>query len=450
MKQYLKYITTIIVMAIVVFEIIVLGILKFPEGVFYSSYQSVIVDKYRMLQNTDEPKIIIVAGSSGAFGLDQKMLEEATGYKVVNLGLHAAFGHLFHTELAKENINEGDIVLLGYEYDWQSGFDMLGQDLIMSGIDDNIDMYTHIPIRKWPEFIGYIFKYAEKKNTYQGPTFYARDIFDETGQMTVDREYVMNYSENSEKHGAFHVRSWVLTEDTVEYLKDFKKYVENKGANVYFISPPLIREAVICDYAEFDNLVKEEEEQIGIPYISNPTDYLFENELIFDTFYHCSTKGEKVRTQLLIGDLKRASIIDTEWPLPLDISFKSETNTAAGYTTSGFSDAESWGTWTSGKEAILSFNYLDAQSDLVLTLECPMSYGEQSVLIYANDVLIDEYVFSGNENRSIVIPKDCIQDDSLTIRFELPDAVSPKEKGESEDTRELAIGISRLTLERVE
>lgn len=448
MKQYLKYITTIIVMAIVVFEIIVLGILKFPKGVFYSSYQSMIVDKYRMLENTDEPKIIIVTGSSGAFGLDQKMLEDATGYKVVNLGLHAGFGHLFHSELAKENINKGDIVLLGYEYGWQNGFDTLGQDLIMSGIDDNIDIYTHIPIKKWPEFIGYIFKHAEKKHEYQDATgYYSREAFDgKNGQMTMERQY-LDWSENFEKIDLTNV---IISQSTVEYLKNFKEFVEKQEASVYFISPPLLKEFVVCNYTEFDNLKKQEEERIGIPYISNPTEYLFEKELMFDTSYHCSTKGEKVRTQLLIQDLKRASIIDTEWPLPLDISFKSETNTAVGYTTSGFSDAESWGTWMIGEEAILSFSYLDAQSDLLLTLECPMSYGNQNVSIYANDVLIDENAFSGSENRSIVIPKDCIQDDSLTIRFELPDAVSPKEKGESEDTRELAIGISRLTIERVE
>lgn len=446
MKQYLKYITTIIVMAIVVFEIIVLGILKFPEGVFHSSYQSLIADKYRILQNTDEPKIIIIGGSSSAFGLDQKMLEEATGYKVSNLGLHAGFGPLFTSELAKDYINKNDIVLLGYEYGWHKDFDTLGQDIIMSGIDDNIDMYTHIPVNKWSEFVGYIFKYAEKKYSYQDMCgIYSREAFDsKTGQMTMEREWI----EGTETTVWVDVTDGVISESVVEYLRDYKEYVEDKGAELYFISVPLFNECVVCDYAEFDELKMQEEEQIGIPYISNPTTYFFDEELIYDGLYHCNTKGEKVRTRLLIEDLKRASIIDTEFPL--DISFRSRLNTGAGYAVSGFSISESWGTWTSGKEAILSFNYLDAQSDLVLTLECPMSYGEQSVLIYANDVLIDEYVFSGNENRSIVIPKDCIQDDSLTIRFELPDAVSPKEKGESEDTRELAIGISRLTLERVE
>lgn len=51
---------------------------------------------------------------------------------VANLGLHAGFGHLFYAELAKANINEGDIVLLGYEYGWQGVFQQLGTYVLKS------------------------------------------------------------------------------------------------------------------------------------------------------------------------------------------------------------------------------------------------------------------------------------------------------------------------------
>lgn len=125
MRQYIKYMLSILILTIVIFETIILAILCNPKGVFKTSYQSIIVDKYRILQQTDSPKIIVIAGSSSAFGLDQELLEEETGYRVVNLGLHAGFGHLFYSELAKENIQQGDIVLLGYEYGWQNGFNEL-------------------------------------------------------------------------------------------------------------------------------------------------------------------------------------------------------------------------------------------------------------------------------------------------------------------------------------
>lgn len=313
MKTYIKYLAGILLVTFLLFEGIVIGILKYPSGVFYSSYQSVIQDKYRILKEMNDPKIIIVSGSYSAFGLDQDMLEEATGYKVANLGLHIGFGPLFYSELAKTNINKGDVVLLGYEYgwyDWYDGFSSLDQRLIMSGIDDDIEMYTKIPIETWPDFVGYLFKYAEVKNSYEGSFgIYSREAFDtETGQMIMPRDDTFEYTED--KYGFVDIEGATISQETEEYLKDFKQYVEEQGAEVYFISAPIVADVIGCDYGEFDKLKELEESQVGIPYISNPTDYIFPCGLMSDGIYHCNSKGEKVRTELLIRDLKRAEIID--------------------------------------------------------------------------------------------------------------------------------------------
>ena len=311
MRQYIKYLATIAALTVLLFECIVIGIILFPKGVFYPSYQSVIVDKYRILQNTDEPKIIVVSGSSSSFGLDQKMLEEATGYKVANMGLHAGFGQLFYSELAKENINKGDIVLLGYEYGWEHGFKMLGQDLIMSGIDDHLDLYKHIPVNRWRDFVGYIFKYAATKQSYEGATgIYSREAFDpETAQMTMEREYEMNYPENVDLYGKVDLGEVSIDEDVVEYLVSYKEYIESRGASVYFIAPPVLKQGIVCEKAKFQELKQLEEEKIGIPFISNPEEYFYEDKLMSNALYHCSTEGEKVRTKMLIDDLKRAEVL---------------------------------------------------------------------------------------------------------------------------------------------
>ncbi len=312
MKEYLKFISITLILTIVFFEVIILGIIKKPENTFHSSYQSMIQDKFRILMETNEPKIIIVSGSSSAFGLDQKMLEQATGYKVANLGLHAGFGCLFYTELAKANINEGDIVLLGYEYGWQNedSFDSLGTDLIMTGIDSNIEMYTYIPPRKWETFIGYLFSFASTKNLYQGASgIYSREAFDsKTGQMTMVRDYNMEYTK--EAYGVIDLSNVYISDNTKNYLKKFKDYVEQQGASVYFISPPLIVDSVVCDYNEFEKLKELEEQEIRIPYISNPTDYLYPSSLMSNALYHCNSAGERVRTEMLISDLKNALVID--------------------------------------------------------------------------------------------------------------------------------------------
>lgn len=309
MKKYIKYLTTLLFTFLIIFFGSILLVLLLPRGRFKSSYQNVIVDKYRILQKTNSPKIIIVSGSSSSFGLNQKMLEEASGYKVVNLGLHAGFGPLFYTELSKENINSGDIVLLGYEYDWTEGFDFMNQELIMTGIDDNIDMYKHIPLKKWPDFIGYLPQYAQKKLTFGGATgIYSREAFDpNTAQMTMSRPETMVWSK--EAYGTVDLKSAKISPESINYLKKYKQYVENKGAKVYFVSPPVVKDAINFDPNLLDELKKNEERKIGIPFISNPQEYIFPCELMSNANYHCNDAGEIKRTELLINDLRHYNII---------------------------------------------------------------------------------------------------------------------------------------------
>lgn len=313
MKTYFKFLAVTLILTFLLFETVTIGILKYPENIFHMSYQSLIQDKYRMLMDTNTPKIIIVSGSSSAFGLNQKMLEDASEgkYKVVNLGLHAGFGRLFYSELTKANINKGDIVLVGYEYGWQYGFDSFDQDLIMTGIDSDIEIYARVPFQKWPDIIGYLFKYAEKKNLFHtSPSvIYSREAFDsETAQMIMERSTTTEYT--VEEYGTVNIpENVVITDETIDYLVDFKEYVEEKGADIYFIAPPVAADGITCDYSAFDRLKSIEEERIGIPYISNPRDYIFPCEWMFNTVYHCNSVGKKVRMELLIEDLKKAGVL---------------------------------------------------------------------------------------------------------------------------------------------
>lgn len=311
--KYIKFIVFTILLSLVLFEVVVLGIICFPKDVYHSSYQSVIQDKFRLLKETNEPKIIIVAGSSSAYGLEQNMLEEATGYKVVNLGLHAGFGHLITSELSKVNINPGDIVLLGYEYGWQyeDGFDSLRPDLIYSGFDSHLEMYKYIPIRKWDDMLSYLFKHADNKNHFlPAEGMYSRNAFDsENFQYVIERNEALNY--NREVQGEEKMEGFSQISDfSIKYLKEYKRYVESRGAEVFFIAPPLLADAVVGDSGELEALKNNEEKQIGIKYISNPMNYLFSADMMFDTIYHCNSAGEIYRTKLLIDELMNADIGD--------------------------------------------------------------------------------------------------------------------------------------------
>lgn len=312
MKQYFKFFITTILLVAVLFCGIVWNIIAKPKDTFHDSYATVIQDKFEKELNTNEPKIIVVSGSSSAFGLDHVLMEQETGYKVVNLGLHVSFGPYFISELAKANINEGDIVVLAYENSWQCRFKKTEQSLCMAGIDDKIEMYKYLPPELWREFLGQILNYAETKANHANvpsSDIYNRYVFDQdTLQMTLEREPMVY---NSDIHGGFYYEdiTMEITDETIDYLKEFKEYVESRGAKVVFTVPPVAEESLYFDHELFYDMVKNEEDLIGIPFISDPLDYIFSSDLMFDSMYHCNREGEIKRTELLVNDLKNAGVI---------------------------------------------------------------------------------------------------------------------------------------------
>lgn len=309
MKKFLCFLLKVFACFVLVFSLLVGILLTFPMNVYDTSYQSVIQKKFDVLKQTEGKKIIIVGGSNASFGIDEEMIEAETGYSVANLGLHAGFGAIVPTELSKANIGQGDIVLLAYEWGWQSQgyFETFGTDLVISGFDNRLDMYYQLPAEHYPKLLGYITENFKKKLQYTPPSApYSSESFDEKGRMIYERPNTwLSYEGNEAIYGCVDVGNGTISDDVVAYLTAYKHFVEERGAQVYFVAPPVYAGAVTGSEQGFANLLQNAEEQIGIPYISDPEDYFFPNEWIFDTPYHCTSAGEARRTELLIADLKK-------------------------------------------------------------------------------------------------------------------------------------------------
>ncbi len=278
-------------------------------GAFSHTYQSVIQDKYDLLRRTKNPRIIIVGGSSAAYGIDESLLEEKTGYPVVNMGLYGGLGNLFQTQLLKGNIGEGDIVVLAYEYNWidSDSFTVLISDMVMSGIDGRIDLYRYIPMRNWPQVIGYLPDYLLKKIRYaKNPGEDVRStLFDADGRLTQKRDAwtAGDYFKNEAVQNPVDLTGKEVSKESADYLRKLAEYADKRGALICMAAPPLLDLAAEGDAASFDEFAQKAEEATGIPYISTPSEYIYPIDLMYDTVYHCNDKGAKKRTLRLASDI---------------------------------------------------------------------------------------------------------------------------------------------------
>lgn len=138
---------------------------------------------------------------------------------------------------------------------------------------------------------------------------------------------------------------------------------------------------------------------------------------------------------------------DPYYKLGTELYFDEKRLSADIYYLSGFSFEESDGTWTDQKTAEMKFLLTDhTGTDLELKMNYVTFNGPQHVTVYANGEKIESYIADGMETKSITIPASCIKDGALQLTFELPDAVSPKELGQSEDARTLALYFESMSI----
>lgn len=310
-KDMKKFALQLLILILIVLSLIVIGLIIITQlqvEKYRTSYQYVINRKYEHLVNTNEPKVILIGGSNLAFGIDEGVIEERIGIPVVNLGLHAGFGIRFNTEISKANINEGDIIVLAYEYSILNDLSYFTPELVVSGIDNNIEMYKYVPNEYWTRIIKYIPTYILKKidaiDEKKITEIYNTKSFDEDGNMILQRnkcilpeDITPNYSEvrfNDENN---------ISDEAVKYINDFYEFCIKKGATVLYSFPSILDERFYATKEQIEAYEQEVDEELLPTRISSINDYVFERKYMYDTILHLNSEGANIRSRRLADDI---------------------------------------------------------------------------------------------------------------------------------------------------
>jgi hypothetical protein len=119
----------------------------------------------------------------------------------------------------------------------------------------------------------------------------------------------------------------------------------------------------------------------------------------------------------------------------------------------GWSNPETWGTWSDGEKARIAMLLPEDKNLHSLTLEAititSPKHPEQKIEILVNGAKQKDVLLSGKEVQKINIPVPKLHqhDGYLLIEFHFPDRKSPKELGQGVDERKLGLGIVGATFE---
>jgi len=126
------------------------------------------------------------------------------------------------------------------------------------------------------------------------------------------------------------------------------------------------------------------------------------------------------------------------------------------FKTTGWSNTESWGTWTAGSESAgLSMNLpAGSKGPFTMSVEASAlltkSHPQQVVNVLANGQKIATWTYSLSDTsplKSAEIPDSLIKGSALNIAFEAVDAISPAQADpSSKDTRLLGLAMKHLTI----
>lgn len=286
------------------FFLMVIGYINLILPQYEGGYNAGLVDKAARLKSIHVPKIVLLSNSNVAFGIDSAMIEESLEMPVVNMGLHGGNGNAFHEEMAKLNVNEGDIYVICHS-DF-SGNSISDAMVAWTSIENHYELWKLLRFGDFSVmskgFPTYLKKslclYASGTGNELGDGVYSRSAFNQYGDIGIYREDTI-YSFTQP------VSPPAIDDMTIERLNKLNKYLEERGAVLLIAGYPIGNGGLTEDVQKFMDFQEELENRLDCPVISNYVNYMFDYSYFYDTNLHLTTLGAQVRTRQLIEDIKK-------------------------------------------------------------------------------------------------------------------------------------------------
>lgn len=270
--------------------------------------------KIELLANTPSPRIIILGGSSVAFGVDSRRIKDSLGVNVVNFGLHGGIGVRFMLEDYLAFARKDDILLMPIEYanfyNGGNGSESVWAQFMMATRWRRIE---YLNVRQWRNIalgiptvvignLNRLLKYPKRK-TWESPASgrggfrFCKAGFNEYGDEVDHWKYP---SKGIKPKGIIEERE--IDQDFMIWLKNNLEQYEWRGAKALMLPPVNVTTNFLQTWnSNIDTALKS----INRPYIVDVDYMVLDDSCSFDGSYHVNKEGVRQNTDHLIEILRK-------------------------------------------------------------------------------------------------------------------------------------------------
>ena len=290
-----------------------------------NEYMYCLKDKYDLLRETPSPRIIFVGGSNLAFGLKSAQLQAETGLNPVNLGVHGRLGVYSMIRLVKEQIRDGDIVVLSPEYGAMFSEPRCNQDIaveayrvwpgckpfIQPDIEQPLESLAPriTPLRKLGQCVARTRSRLEQSwstnldENGDPPEVecYRRASFNRFGDHVAHYQAQSTYIETGK---ICFVKDDVFARVAQE-MNQFAKFCEQRQATLYFLHSPFPSNKVSKYLQRARRIDEVLAKQLSFPILTNLEMATFPDDQFFDGESHLNEQGAQLRTEIVCQQLKQ-------------------------------------------------------------------------------------------------------------------------------------------------
>ena len=279
--------------------------------------------KQSMLSDAErDSAIILVGGSSVAFGYNSPFLEEESRMPVINTGLLAGIGMKFMIEEISPLLKKGDILVLSPEYELflSNPETSYFTTLVYLG---GLDYVKKMNMSQRRAFIQYTPNYIRSEIEYS----IVKYLLPQKGNESIYRLSAFNsngdfVSHWGKPHPPVHIENKIEgfkapNKAFLSWLSNELQQISERGIHIVMLPPVLAQSA----YPNKRNLIHTLDSLLcdsGFPFICPPSVMSYPDSLYYDTEYHLDSLGAAIHSKDLIFLLREHNIIprDTTLRIP--------------------------------------------------------------------------------------------------------------------------------------